>query len=88
MANKNIGIWHKCNIRALKKLRKIKVLDNKDKIKFRSNLIKIGYCFPSKKKSDLFKVFKAFQMHYRQELNNGLLDKECLIIAENLSKRL
>ena len=31
---------------------------------------------------------KAFQRHYRQELINGLLDKECLIIAQNLSKKL
>ena len=28
---------------------------------------------------------KAFQRHYRQELINGLIDKECLIIAKNLS---
>ena len=36
----------------------------------------------------LTKILKAFQRHYRQELINGQADKECLIIAQNLSKQL
>ena len=31
-------------------------------------------------------IIKAFQRHYRTELINGLIDKECIIIAESLSK--
>ena len=46
------------------------------------------YCFSDKKNFFFVKTVKAFQRHYRKELINGLLDKECLIIAENLSKNL
>ena len=58
-----------------------------DKIRFIRNLNKIGYCVSVKKKSFLIKITKAFQRRYRKQLINGLIDKECLIIAENLSKK-
>ena len=88
LANNKIGIWHSCKPSLLRKYRNIKILEKKDKIKFIKNLNKIGYCFSSKKKSFLVKMLKAFQRHYRQELINGYADKECLIIAQNLSKKL
>ena len=88
LANNKIGIWHSCKPSLLRKYRNIKILKKKDKIKFIKNLNKIGYCFSSKKKSFLVKMLKAFQRHYRQELINGHADKECLIIAQNLSKKL
>ena len=88
MADKKIGIWHDCKSNFLKKYRNIKNLEKKDKIKFIKSLHKIGYCFFSKKKSFLAKIIKAFQRHYRQELINGHIDKECLIIAQNLLKKL
>ena len=88
LANNKIGIWHSCKPSLLRKYRNIKVLEKKDKIKFIKNLNKIGYYFSSKKKSFLVKMLKAFQRHYRQELINGHADKECLIIAQNLSKKL
>ena len=88
LANNKIGIWHSCKPSLLRKYRNIKILEKKDKIKFIKNLNKIGYCFSSKKKSFLVKMLKAFQRHYRQELINGHADKECLIIAQNLSKKL
>ena len=31
-------------------------------------------------------LIKNFQRHFRQELVNGKIDKECLLIAENISK--
>ena len=37
---------------------------------------------------NIIKIVKAFQRHYRQELINGTIDKECLIIANNLLKKL
>tara|TARA_B100000579_G_C22782168_1_gene829922 strand:+ start:687 stop:1409 length:723 start_codon:yes stop_codon:yes gene_type:complete len=86
-AKKKIGIWHYCKLETLKKERKVRILDNKKKVKFMKCLKKIGYCFPNNKKL-FFKIIKAFQMHYRNELVNGILDKECLIIAQNLTKRL
>tara|TARA_Y100000590_G_scaffold467581_1_gene646954 strand:+ start:6774 stop:7499 length:726 start_codon:yes stop_codon:yes gene_type:complete len=85
-SKKNIGIWHGCKPSLLKKFRKIKILKKKDKEKFAKNLRNIGYCFPLNKKPYFFKVIKSFQRHFRKELINGQPDKECLIIAENLSK--
>ena len=88
LAKKNIGIWHDFKPNFLRKYRKIKISAKKDKVKFVKNLNNIGYCFSVKKKSFFIKTVKAFQRHYRKELVNGLLDKECLIIAQNLSKKL
>ena len=88
LAKKNIGIWHGCKPDLLRKLRRIKVLTKQDKIQFVKNLNNIGYCVPIKKKYFFTKILKAFQRHYRKELINGHLDKECLIIAQNLSKNL
>ena len=72
----------------MKKHRRKKILEKKDEIKFVKNLNKIGYCLQSKKNSLFFKTVMVFQRHYRKELINGLLDKECLIIAQNLTKNL
>ena len=88
LANDKIGIWHHCKLSLLRKYRNIKILKKKDKIKFIKNLNKIGYCFSNKKKPFLTKILKAFQRHYRQELINGHVDKECLIIAQNLEKNI
>ena len=88
LANNKIGIWHNCKSSLLRQYRNIKILEKKDKIKFIKNLNNIGYCFSTKKKSFLVKIMKAFQRHYRPELINGHADKECLIIAQNLSKKL
>ena len=68
--------------------RKIKIKKKQEKIEFVKNLNNIGYCFPTYNKSFFVKTVKAFQRHYRKELINGLVDRECLIIAQNLSKNL
>ena len=88
LANNNIGIWHDCKPSLLKKYRNIKFLKKNDKIRFIKNLNKIGYCCSAKNFFFFIKTVKAFQRHYRKELINGLLDKECLIIAQNLRKKL
>ena len=88
LAKKKIGIWHDYKPNFLRKFRKNKILKKDDEIKFFKNLNNIGYCFSFKKKFFLTKTVKAFQRHYRKELINGLLDKECLIIAQNLRKKL
>ena len=87
LARKNIGIWHDYKPHLLRKFRRIKISTKQDKITFVKNLNNIGYCFLPKKKSFFIKIVKAFQRRYRKELVNGLLDKECLIIAQNLSKK-
>ena len=87
LANKKIGIWHNCKPELLKKLRKVTIKKKQDKIEFIKNLNKIGYCFMTNK---FFfpKITKAFQKHFRKELINGFLDQECLIISQNLVKKL
>ena len=88
LSNNGIGIWHLCDNFLLTKNRNIKNYKKKEKENFIKNLKKIGYCFPNKNKSVLRKIVCAFQRHYRKELINGIIDKECLLIAENLSKSL
>ena len=87
LAKENIGIWHDYKLNLLKKFRKIKISTKQERTKFVRNLNDIGYCCSIKKKSLFIKTVKAFQRRFRRELINGLLDKECLIIAENLSKK-
>ena len=88
LAKKKIGIWHDYKPNFLRKFRKNKIYKKHDEEKFFKNLNNIGYCFSFKKRFFLTKTLKAFQRHYRKELINGLLDKECLIIAQNLRKKL
>ena len=86
LGNNKIGIWHNLKEGDLIKFRKIKIV-NKSKVEFINKLKKIGYCFNHRRKGSLIKIIKAFQRHYRRELIDGILDKECLIIAKNISKR-
>ena len=79
--------WHKLDQNYLKKLRNIK-LSKKDSFLFIRNLYKIGYNRINNIK--LQKNYKlltfAFQRRFRQELVNGKIDKECLLISKNLVK--
>jgi len=88
LSKNKIGIWHDLNLNEIKRYRKLK-LNNLLKLKFINNLYKIGY--PKNLKINKNKYNKivtfAFQRRFRQELVNGIIDKECLIISENLSKR-
>ena len=87
LADKKIGIWHNCKAKDLIKFRQVRI-SNKFKSEFINNLKKIGYCFNIKKKTNFLKTVKAFQRHYRKELINGIIDKECLIIIINILKKL
>ena len=87
LADKKIGIWHNCKTKELIKFRQVRI-SNKFKPEFINNLKKIGYCFNNKKKTNFLKTVKAFQRHYRKELINGIIDKECIIIAINILKKL
>ena len=86
LAAKKIGIWHRSKTNFLKKFRRIKISSKKDKVKFINNLKKIGYCFSNKNRFFTIKTVKAFQRHYRKQLINGVIDEECLIIAQDLVK--
>jgi N-acetylmuramoyl-L-alanine amidase len=87
LAKNKIGIWHKLSSSTLKKNRMIKV-NSEEKNYFYNNLFQIGYTKkPSKnitKNRYLNLIVKAFQRRFRQELVNGKIDKECLLISENL----
>ena len=87
LADKKIGIWHNCKTKDLIKFRQVRI-SNKFKSEFINNLKKIGYCFNNKKKTNFSKTVEAFQRHYRKELINGIIDKECLVIAINILKKL
>ena len=90
LAENNIGFWHSFSNDFLKKNRKIKVSFEEKKL-FLKNLSKIGYSENFLKNS--YKtpysrsIINAFQRRFRQELVNGLIDKECLIISNNLLKK-
>ena len=85
---KKIGIWHNLKEGFLKKCRRKKI-KKKDKINFINYLKKIGYYIPRPgDQSGLKRVIKSFQSHYRKEIVNGIIDLECLIIAENLTKKM
>ena len=88
---KGVGIWHSLSERFLKKNRMIKIDLLKEK-KFLNNIFKIGFAKkkPKNIKKDKFLILlvQAFQRRFRQELINGKIDNECLLISENLVKKL
>ena len=71
------------------KNRKLKITKIEENIFFR-NLFKIGY--PKKYSKDknknkyLRELAKTFQRRFRQELVDGKIDQECLLISKNLIK--
>ena len=90
LAKKRIGLWHSISLRKLKKNRGIKLNKTSENI-FYNNLYAIGYLnqkFKNFKNKRLINyIVKAFQRRFRQELINGKIDKECLIISENLADK-
>jgi len=90
LAKQKIGLWHSIPLEILKKNRGIR-LNKISENMFYKNLSRIGY-MPVRLKNlrnQRYKnyIIKAFQRRFRQELVNGKIDKECLIISENLAKK-
>ena len=58
----------------------------KDKEIFIENLYKFGYCRIKKQihRKNATLLTKAFQRRFRQNLINGKIDKECLLISKSL----
>ena len=85
LAVKNLCVWHNISKKTRIKNRKIKIKPNEKKLFF-NNLNVIGY-FESKKikhRKNKKYLIMAFQRRYRQELIDGKIDKECLIISKSL----
>ncbi len=85
LADKKLCKWHNLSSANMKKRRNIKVSFFEKKIFFR-NLKKIGYSKIGKIKNNSYEinVVKAFQRKFRQNLINGKIDQECLLISKNL----
>ena len=82
LSKKKIGIWHTLNSHKLKSLREKK--SDLNLVKFLNYLKKIGYCVKHKDINELEKIIKIFQMRYRPEIIDGILDLECYEIAKSL----
>ena len=85
LSRRGIGIWHNINQKKLKRFRKQKI-NNYNKKKIINFLRKIGYFTNNLSEESYIKLIKSFQRRFRPESVNGNLDKECIIIAEKLSK--
>ena len=90
LSKNKIGIWHTLKKQELTKNRKLKIRKMEEGFFF-NNLFKIGYSKKIPKDLDkdryLRDVTKAFQRKFRQELIDSKIDRECLLISENLLKR-
>ena len=89
LSKKKIGFWHDLNQRDLSKSRN-SIINKHEEKTFIKNIYKIGYPKNNKvKKKKYFKILTmAFQRRFRQELVNGIIDKECLKISKNLLKKI
>ena len=85
---RRIGHWHNLGQKTLLSNRK-KEISILEKNTFIKNLYKIGYSKNlGKKNVKYLKILTtAFQRRFRQELVNGIIDKECLIISKTLTKK-
>ena len=87
LARKKLCKWHTLDENKIKIYRNLKLNTNDEKL-FLNNLSKIGYSkiFSIKYRIKKINLVKAFQRRYRQSLINGKIDKECLVISQNLLK--
>ena len=89
-SKKKIGLWHTIKKQELIQNRTIKTT-KMEKEFFFNNLFKIGYSKKiqqNRSKVNYFKsITKTFQRRFRQELVNGKIDRECLLISTNILKK-
>ena len=87
LSKRKIGIWHNLNTKKLIKTRNQRITEIQKK-HFIKNLYKLGYTKNLNKKNLKYSnlLTLAFQRRFRQELINGIIDEECLIISKNLVK--
>ena len=90
LSKNRVGLWHTLKNQELIKNRKYKI-SKIEKNFFFNNLFKIGYSKKVPKNLNKYRylidVIKTFQRRFRQELIDGKIDRECLLISKNLFKR-
>jgi N-acetylmuramoyl-L-alanine amidase len=90
LSRNKIGIWHTLDKQELTKNKKLKISEVEKNIFFK-NLFKIGYSkkYPKDNSRDKYsrELAKTFQRRFRQELVDGKIDRECLLISKNLVRR-
>ena len=88
LASHNLCNWHNLSERKLKKLRAINNLEYYEEREFFENLSIIGYLKLRNNKHKIEKknLISAFQRKFRQNLINGKIDQECLLISRKMSK--
>jgi N-acetylmuramoyl-L-alanine amidase len=90
LSQNRVGLWHTIKKYILLKNRTI-IITKIDKEFFFKNLFKIGYSkkIPKNLNKDKYlrNITKTFQRRFRQELIDGKIDRECLLISKNLLKR-
>ena len=90
LSKNNIGLWHSLKKKRLMKNRNFKT-SKIEKELFFNNLFKIGYSNKTPKELGknkyLKNLIKAFQRRFRQEMINGIIDQECLLISKDLIKK-
>ena len=86
-AENRVGLWHSLKNQILKKNRGLKINMTKEAC-FIKNLFIMGYSkkipVDLNKKSYIALVVKAFQRRFRPELINGKVDRECLLISDDI----
>jgi len=89
LSKKKVCLWHDLNEKKLLKIREKKV-DKYDEVNFLKNLYKIGYskALNKNRNKNMKLLIKAFQRRFRQDVVNGIIDEECLLISKNLTKNL
>ena len=90
LSRSKVSLWHTLKKQELMKNRKFKT-NQIEKEYFFKNLFKIGYEKKTPKELNkdeyLRDLTRSFQRRFRQELIDGKIDKECLLISANLLKR-
>jgi N-acetylmuramoyl-L-alanine amidase len=90
LSKNKIGIWHTLSRQDLTDNRQIKIRKIEEDIFFK-NLFRIGYSkkYPKDKSKNKYlrELAKNFQRRFRQELIDGKIDQECLLISKNLVKK-
>ena len=87
LAKKRLCNWHNLKDRNIKRFRNLKLESNQEKLFFK-NLEKIGYSKIVKysRYGEKVSLIKAFQRKFRQNLINGKIDQECLLISKSIQK--